>query len=241
MEITTASWNAYAKQQEEIRKKASELMQKWIDKNGVEDRDAMIKYAKALSDKYGEAAGSYACNMYDAIAKAQKALIDDAIPAEVAEYGEVAKAINGSLKQSQDGSLVSSTLERLVKQVAEDTMLQNASRDSAEFAWIPDGGACAFCTMLASRGWQKATRELRNSHADHIHANCGCEFAIRFDKSSSIKGYNPEQLRKEYNEAAPGKNSTVKLNALRREQYEDNKDEINEQKRVRYAEINKEN
>lgn len=209
------SYIDYAKKQELIRKKAAEEMQKWIDKNGLEDRQSMIQFAKALSDKYGEAAASYACEMYDAIATAQGVIVPSAIPAQVATYGEVGKAINGSLKQSELGNLVASVLERLVKQSAEDTMLKNAARDGAEFAWIPDNGACAFCIMLASRGWQHASKKLQGSHAEHIHANCGCEFAIRFDKNTNVKGYDPEALRKMYDEAAPGMNSETKLKALR--------------------------
>lgn len=191
------------------------MMQKWVDKNGVEDRQKAIQFAKALSDKYGEAAASYACDMYDAIATSQNAKVTPAVPADTASWEEVGKAINGSLKQSIDGNLISGVVERLVKQAGEDTMLQNAARDRAEFAWIPDGGACAFCIMLASRGWQRASKELQHNHAEHIHANCGCEFAIRFDKDSGVIGYNPDALKKMYDEAAPGKNSATKMKALR--------------------------
>lgn len=191
------------------------MMQKWVDKNGVEDRQKAIQFAKALSDKYGEAAASYACDMYDAIATSQNAKVPPAVPADTASWEEVGKAINGSLKQSIDGNLISGVVERLVKQAGEDTMLHNAARDRAEFAWIPDGGACAFCIMLASRGWQRASKELQHNHAEHIHANCGCEFAIRFDKDSGVKGYDPDALKKMYDEAAPGKSSYAKMKALR--------------------------
>lgn len=210
-------YSKYASTQEKIRKTASDMMQKWVDKNGVEDRQKAIQFAKALSDKYGEAAASYACDMYDAIALSQNAKVPPAVPADTASWEEVGKAINGSLKQSIDGNLISGVVERLVKQAGEDTMLHNAARDRAEFAWIPDGGACAFCIMLASRGWQRASKDLLISHAEHIHANCGCEFAIRFDKNSGVKGYNPDALKKMYDEAAPGKSSYAKMKALRKD------------------------
>lgn len=208
-------YSEYAATQEKNRKKASEIMQRWVDANGVSDRQKVIEFAKALSDKYGEGAAAYACDMYDAVAKEQKAKVKQAIPADTASWEEVGRAINGSLKQSEDGKLISGVVERLVKQAGEDTMLRNAARDSAEFAWIPGGKACAFCIMLASRGWQFATKNLQNSHAEHIHANCNCEFAIRFDKNTNVKGYDPKALKKMYDEAAPGKNSNEKIKALR--------------------------
>lgn len=223
----------YTAQQELIRKRAAEAMQKWIDVHGIEDRNAMIQFANVLAKQGGEAAGAAACEMYDLIAEASKASVPAALPAETATYSEVAKAVNGSLKQSELGNLVVSTVERLVKQCAEDTMLQNAGRDGAEFAWIPDGGACAFCITLGSQGWQTASKDLIDNHAEHIHANCNCEFVIRFNSKTEVKGYNPDQLRKEYDEA-DGKGSKAKINSMRREQYQENKDEINEQKRMLY-------
>jgi len=233
MEIAKNAWDEYAARQELIRKRAAEVMQKWIDANGIGDRDAMIQFANVLAKQGGEAAGAAACEMYDAIAAAQQANVVSALPAETATYNEVAKAVNGSLKQSDMGNLVVSTVERLVKQCAADTMIQNAARDSAEFAWIPDGGACAFCIALSSRGWQEAGRDLLDSHAEHIHANCNCEFAIRFNKRMNVQGYNPDALYQEYMDSASG-NSKDKINAMRREQYQQNKSKISEQRKMLY-------
>lgn len=233
MEITQNSWNKYTASQELIRKRAAEAMQRWIDVNGIDDRSAMLEFANILAKQGGEAAGAAACEMYDAVAAAAKANVPAALPADTATFSEVAKAVNGSLKQSDVGNLIVSTVERLVKQVAEDTMLQNAARDRAEFAWIPDGGACAFCITLASQGWQTASKDLLNNHAEHIHANCNCEFAIRFDSHTNYRGYNPDKYKQEYDDAE-GRGSKAKINYMRREQYQENKDEINEQKRILY-------
>lgn len=235
MNISKSTWDKYTHEQELIRTRAAETMQKWIDANGIGDRNAMISFASKLATMYGEAAGTAACEMYDAIANAVKADTMAALPANTANYHEVAKSINGSLKQSPDGRKVAAVVERLVKQVAADTTIQNAARDGAEFAWIPDGGACAFCVTISSRGWQTASQKLIENHAEHIHANCNCEFAIRFDKKSNVNGYDPEALKKQYDEAE-GKNSKDKINSLRREFYQENKDYINEQKRELYAE-----
>ncbi len=114
--------------------------------------------------------------------------------------------------------------------------MKNARRDGAQFAWVPHGDTCAFCITLASRGWQYMSEAaLKGDHADHIHANCDCEYAIRFDHSSTIAGYDPDKYLAMY-KGAKGNSSQAKLNVLRREHYVENRDKINAQKRAAYAE-----
>ena len=97
--------------------------------------------------------------MYDAIAEMEGVSVASAIPAPTATYEEVGKAINGSLLRSESGQMLESTVGRLVKQPSADTMLRNAARDGAQFAWIPSGDTCAFCITLASRGWQYQSKK----------------------------------------------------------------------------------
>lgn len=99
---------------------------------------------------------------------------------------------------------------------------------------------CAFCITLASRGWQHASKAaLRGGHAEHIHANCDCEYAIRVDGYSTVAGYDPEKYLRQYRDA----DSDVK--AMRRMDYAKNRERINAQKRAAYAarkaSINEEN
>lgn len=104
----------------------------------------------------------------------------------------------------------------MTKQVGADTTLKNALRDGAQFAWIPSGDTCAFCITLASRGWQNVSKKtLRNGHAEHIHAHCDCQYAVRFDKNSNVEGYDPDKYLDMYY-SAEGKNPKEKINSLRR-------------------------
>jgi hypothetical protein len=130
--------------------------------------------------------------------------------------------------------MMANAIGRLVKQTGADTTLKNALRDGAEFAWIPSGDTCAFCITLASRGWQKASKAaIKGGHAEHIHANCDCTYAIRFDSSTNVRGYDPDKYREMYDDA-DGSSPKPKINAMRREFYAENKEEINEQKRSAY-------
>ena len=201
----------------QISQTAADRMQKWIDAHGFDDRKALINYAAALIDHYGQASGALACKMYDATAEAQNVMVPTAEMVELPGYGEIARNINGTIKRSE--KQVSGTVGRMVKQVGADTTLKNAQRDGAQFAWIPSGDTCAFCLVLDSRGWQYMSKKaLKNGHAEHIHANCDCQYSVRFDNQSSVEGYNPDKYLEMY-ENAEGKTPEEKINSLRREKY----------------------
>ncbi|MDO4615694.1 MAG: hypothetical protein Q4B15_08705 [Lachnospiraceae bacterium] len=170
-------------------------MQAWIAKHGFADDKAFLDYAFALATHYGEAIGELSCQMYEATAAAQGVIVPAAEAAATPRYGEVAKVVHGAKKQSK--KLVPSAIGRLVKQVGADTTLKNAERDGAQFAWVPMGDTCGFCLMLASRGWQYMSKKsLKNGHAEHIHANCDCQYSVRFDRKSTVQGYDPDQYSK---------------------------------------------
>lgn len=182
-----------------------------------DDRKLVIDYAAALVQKYGESAAAVACQMYDSVAAASGVSALAAEPATCASYGEVAKTINGIMKESGDPDYISSGVSRLVKQQGVDTTMQNAIRDKAEWAWIPHGDTCAFCITLASRGWQRASKKaLKNGHAEHIHANCDCTYGIRFGKDTQYAGYDPDKYLEMY-ERAEGNTPKEKINSIRRE------------------------
>ena len=227
MRITATAWAAYTQQLAKLNKKAGQLMADYIAAHGTGDTDALIAYAHALVTKYGEGSAELACQMYDALAAAAKAGVPAAEPAQPASYGEVARTVQAtkaSPPQMQQG------VSRLVKRAGADTTLKNALRDGAEWAWVPQGDTCAFCLTLASRRWQKASQAaIKGGHAEHIHANCDCEYAIRFDGRSTVAGYDPDKYLRQYR-AADGD-----INKLRRVNYAANKERINAQKRAAYA------
>lgn len=228
MQITEKAWLEYITKMSQISQKAADLMQSWVQKNGLENDKALLDYAYALSQHYGQAIGALSCQMYEATAAAQGVIVPTAEVADLPDYGEVTKAVKGTKKQSPNN--IPGTLARLVKQVCADTTLKNAERDGAQFAWVPHGDTCAFCITLASRGWQYMSKKaLRNGHAEHIHAHCDCEYAVRFDGKSTVAGYDPDKYLEEYYDA------NGDINEMRRKRYAQNKDVINARKRELYA------
>ena len=228
MQITANAWNEYITRLSRLNQKAGQLMRQYIDTHGTGDADALITYAAALVTKYGEGSAELACQMYDALAEAANAGVPAAEPAEPADYGEVARMVNAT--KNQNPANLPNGVSRLVKRAGADTTLKNAVRDGAEWAWVPHGDTCPFCITLASNGWQKASSKvLKGGHAEHIHANCDCEFAIRFDHSTTVAGYDPEKYLKQYRDAGGD------INKMRRIDYAARKDAINAQKRAAYA------
>ena len=229
MQITAKTWDKYISRLSRLNRKAGQLMREYIGSHGTENTADLIAYAYGLVTKYGEGSAELACQMYDALAEAANAGVPAAEPAEPADYGEVARMVNAT--KNQNPANLPNGVSRLVKRAGADTTLKNAVRDGAEWAWVPHGDTCPFCITLASNGWQKASSKvLKGGHAEHIHANCDCEFAIRFDHSTTVAGYDPEKYLKQYRDAGGD------VNAMRRIDYAANRERINAQKRAAYAE-----
>ena len=198
-----------------------------------DDRQALIVFANAVVQKYGTGSAALAAQMYDAIVDLSDVNFPPAVPADVPAIAEVAKAVNGTLKTG-NFEVVGGAVGRLVKMAGVDTTLNNAIRDGAQFAWVPHGDTCAFCIALASRGWQRASRDaLKGGHAEHVHSNCDCTYAIRFSPKDEYLFYRPERYMKMYDNADGG-NSTDKINAMRRQNYAKNREKILRQKADAY-------
>ena len=223
-------------------------MREYIEKHGMDEIDPLTDFAYAVAQKYGEASGALSAEMYDAVAEIQNAKVPPAEIAPTPTLDEVSKTIRGVTKKSKNVNMVANSVGRLVKRTGADTTLMNAKRDRAQFAWVPSGDSCPFCIMLASNGWLNVSKEtMRNGHAEHIHANCDCTYAVRFDDKSYVEGYDPQKYRDMYYgrtidddiiEAVDDKwgygDTSTRLMAIRRQLYKENKDKINAQKRAAY-------
>lgn len=258
--ITTRAWNNYIRTLRRIDDRATNEMRARITVLSAqygeglitleEYENAAIDYAYALATKYGEAAGALSAEMYDAIADLQGANVPPAVPAPTATMAETAKTVKGTMKTG-NLDIVAQATGRLTKQASADTMLQNAKRDGASFAWKPSGDTCAYCLALAGLGWQKAGKlTMDGGHAEHIHANCDCTYVVDFKGDLRVPDYNPTEINQMIKDmtdgdfdaedlikaSGHGKNKNhAGLNMIRRKFYADNKEIINEQKRSAYA------
>ena len=236
--ITQSEWNRYIKLLRELNEQAAfdivtfmrnhllhDPTSNAIETLTSEQRKELLDYAYAIVQKYGEGAAALSAEMYDAVAILEGRYTAPAEMAQLANYGDVAKAVNGTLLQSSNLDEIANAAARWVKMAGADTTLHNAVRDGAQFAWVPSGETCAFCITLASRGWQYASKKtIKGGHAEHIHSNCDCQYAVRYDERTTIAGYNPDEYRSMYRHA-DGRTPTEKINAMRREAYADGNNE----------------
>ena len=228
MQISAKTWNEYITRLSRLNQKAGQLMREYIDAHGTADTDDLVAYAYGLVTKYGEGGTALACQMYEALAEVQGVHVPAAEPAATASYGEVARMVSAT--KDQNPANLPNGVSRLVKRAGADTTLKNAIRDGAEWAWVPHGDTCPFCITLASNGWQKASQKLlKGGHAEHIHSNCDCEFAVRFRSDTTVAGYDPDKYYRQYREAGGD------INKMRRIDYAANRERINAQKRAAYA------
>ena len=155
--------------------------------------------------------------MYDLMGEAEGLQLPPAEPAETADYQEVKKQVNGTIKISD--IICATAIYRLVKLAGQQTTLNNAARDNLYYAWIPVGDTCAYCLAKAASGWHKARDGVE---ATHIHGNCNCAYATKAKKDTKYANYEPD----EYNEmlqSAEGNTTRQKINSLRRAAYAKNK------------------
>lgn len=268
MVISENSWVEYI---DKLRAISDEAAEKFLEnyrrvRNPFSEagRKGLQWYAFIIGRDYGEAAASLACEMYDSMIVASGmdmgrpvGWIEPAVPAETVTLAEAGKTVNGVLKVSQNEDMLANAVSRLVKMAGVDTVLKNAVRDKdsgAQFAWIPHGDTCPYCIAIASRGWRKASaKALRDGHAEHIHSNCDCTYAVRFNDDTEIEGYDEdaiESYRQQYEAGKKaayddkGNSHTTKkqtesrkiMNGMYREYRRENREKINEQKRIAYRE-----
>lgn len=235
MYISKKDWTAFVNRLSAINSKAGDAVREYITKVGMADVNAFIRYCCQTANHYGTASAALTALMYDTIAHLEGLNLPEAELADGPTYGDVAKAIHGTLKTSENAEELSGAIERLVKMVGQDTLIKNGLRDGAEFAWIPMGDTCAFCQILASRGWQGASKAaIKNGHATHIHSHCDCTYMVRHRPDFDVRGYEPNKYLEKYENASDG-DWKAKMRAMRREDYAARKDEINAQKRAAYA------
>ena len=231
MTLSRKSWENYITTLRDINEEAATKLVQYLNTHNVfsgtadtitvnsEELKPFIDYAYAIVNKYGEASASLAAEMYDLTTEFEGVILPPAELAPLAKYGDVAKAINGTIKVSQNYDEIAGAVTRWVKMAASDTTLHNAQRDHAQFAWIPSGETCAFCLTLASRGWQYMSKNaMKNGHAEHIHSNCDCQYTIRHDSRMTVAGYDPDKYLSMYRNAE-GSTPQERINSMRRAEY----------------------
>lgn len=209
--LSAQAWLNYIRRLNGINAQARRELKKWILQWGVDENGELLDniskavdgydrsfpdYCLEIVQQYSDASGALAAAMYDAIAMVEEASVPPAEMVANVTIDDMYKTVNGVLKTSRNVDEMTGAVSRYVKKASCDTMLQNAYRDRAQYAWIPQGDTCAFCMALAAQGWVNVSeRKIRKGypHAEHIHSNCDCNYAVRFNESTEVEGYKPSE------------------------------------------------
>lgn len=91
-----------------------------------------------------------------------------------------------------------------LKQYSAQTIMGLVETDPVRPRWarVPKGRTCAWCAMLASRGWVYHSAESAGAVANSFHRDCDCQIVPNWDdKKRRIDGYDPDELYDEYKRA----------------------------------------
>lgn len=70
------------------------------------------------------------------------------------------------------------------------TTTHNAIRNGLRYARVSSGKSCAFCLMLASRGFVYHSRTSAGEGGRHYHVHCHCRI-VAGEKDAHVEGYKP--------------------------------------------------
>jgi hypothetical protein len=160
-------------------------------------RDALLEFMPQLVTTYGQAAATVAADWYETVrardvAGSYAAKLADA--ARVRAGAEVDPVSGGCLFTDNPGTMLLSwgggAAVRGEHVAGHDP--GNAFTGSAKptYARVPQGKTCAFCTLLASRGFVYATRSLR-AQFDKYHNDCDCTVVATFTDEARYSWVRP--------------------------------------------------
>ena len=185
-------------------------------------RDALLQLLPAVTERYGNVAATLAANFYDELrAEARVAgRFSAPMAANVdpdAPTGTVRRLAGYLFTDSPTAMLPGLLLaaSKYVLQPGRTTIVQAAHADPRRprYARVPGGpDPCAFCQVMASRGFKYASAQSAGEENDY-HGDCHCTVVADWDDHPSLDGYDPTGLYDKY-EAAAHQAGTGQLNDI---------------------------
>ena len=209
----------------------------------AKQRDALLELVPAIIDKYADTSSAAAAEWYERV---RGKWISDDFKAQTPvrandDTSNLIRAKAGVLfgddaDPMQMLRFLNGVVDKGVKQGGRDAIRYNARRDPKKprYARVPSGAkTCAFCMMLASRGFVYASKEKAGGDGNRFHGDCDCQIVPSWDSDNPrIAGYDPDALYDKYLNArkAAGENPSKSdiLTSMRRMYPDDLKDGVRE-------------
>ena len=175
-------------------------------------RDALLDFLPQLAATYGDIAAVAAAEWYENLRgkvaglPPYETVLSSGVKREA--IVETARWAAGGLWGDDPGQVrcvLEGCVQAWVKYSGRDTVARNVEFDPAKprYARVPRGSrTCAWCAMLASRGFVYRTKETAGFVEGTFHNDCDCEIVPSFEaKSAHITGYDPDALYAQYKAA----------------------------------------
>ena len=166
-------------------------------------RDALLEVVPAITDQFGDLSATVAAEWFEQqrakeIGGSFSATLgaDDSL-ARV--EGSVRWASGEMFRDNPQGTLdlLTGAVQRHVTYAGRDTIARNVMLDPRRPRWahVPSGNnPCAFCVVMASRGWVYKSAKKANLHSQ-FHDHCHCQVVASWDHiNAHIEGYDPDRF-----------------------------------------------
>lgn len=177
----------------------------------AEVRNLMAETIREAVNLYGDSASTLSNELFDEIAEDNKESYPTGIYNNI-DPNKVDEKVRYFAKSLVKGNVadfdhsVRDITQYYVKRCAFDNMFKNCKKNKLRYARVPSGlETCAFCFMLASRGFVYDTDASAGGDGHSYHQHCDCIIVPGFhdsemDPDSQIEGYKPNELYDRYND-----------------------------------------
>lgn len=167
-------------------------------------KSAIYHAANDTVSTFSDATGKIACDFFDAH-------VEGAAPSEIPPQPKYIKQrLYERIEEHEQTHELGDDefLQRMSQDVytevyhhANRTTKHNAIKNKLLYARVPMGNACAFCLMLATRGFDYYTRTSAGEDKGHYHIHCHCKI-VAGTKNTKVAGYDPDGLNKRIKQVA---------------------------------------
>lgn len=215
--------NRHARAQREVSRLARvELGRFWRalpKSDAVAARIALEEFIPLLVARFGDAAASVAAEWFERTYRASPVLA--ALPPDAKLQASTRWAVGplfGGKGEDAAYGLLAGVVDQAVRQVAQDSLIESAAANGRGWARVPVGETCAFCLMLAARGYVYETAESAGDGRE-FHPYDDCQIVP--EDGDPPEGYDPDDLYQRYltarREADSGNPKKI-LSALREQE-----------------------
>lgn len=167
-------------------------------------KSAIYHAANDTVSTFSDATGKIACDFFDAH-------VEGATPSEIPPQPKYIKQrLYERIEEHEQTHELGDDefLQRMSQDVytevyhhANRTMIHNAIKNKLRYARVPMGNACAFCLMLATRGFVYYTQTSAGEDKGHYHVHCHCKI-VPGKNDTTVTGYKPNGLNKRIKQVA---------------------------------------